>query len=371
VRRDLFDYQLPVELIASHPPPERDGGRLLVVSGSGSSEHANIRELDRFVPDGALVVVNDTRVIPARLIGRKRTTGGRVELLLVRRLASESAHDGDASAQRWQALGKASKPLRRGALLAFGDDLLARVEEPHDSNGVTPAVLEVTLRCPSGRSVAAALEAIGRTPLPPYIRREDDALDRERYQTIYAEVPGAVAAPTAGLHLSRRVLDRLATRHVELASITLHVGLGTFQPVTADDLDDHSMHAESFVVPPAAVDAIHRARRRGAPLVAIGTTVVRALESASDPQRIGFARPTSGDTSLLIQPGYSFRVVDALLTNFHLPRSTLLALVCAFAGRERVMAAYRQAIEARYRFYSYGDAMLITAAARGVTSGEA
>jgi S-adenosylmethionine:tRNA ribosyltransferase-isomerase len=211
----------------------------------------------------------------------------------------------------------------------------------------------------AGLGLAAAVEASGHVPLPPYVHRPDDAADRERYQTVFARVPGAVAAPTAGLHLSTALIDRIRARGVAVATVTLHVGLGTFQPVSAEDLDDHPMHAEAFVVPAEAAAAVAAARDRGAPVVAVGTTVVRALESAADPARPGGVLALSGETRLLIQPGYRFRVVDQLLTNFHLPQSTLLALVAAFAGRERVLSAYRAAVGARYRFYSYGDAMLI------------
>jgi S-adenosylmethionine:tRNA ribosyltransferase-isomerase len=354
VQCDLLDYDLPPELIATRPPEARDGARLCVVDVSrapGAVEHRWVRELDALIPEGALIVVNDTRVLPARLFGKKAGTGGRVELLLVRRISDE---------ERWSAMGRASKALRPGAEIEIDGEpgaLRAKVEARDEEGGL----IEVTLSSPAGRSVAEAIEAAGHVPLPPYLRRDDDASDRVRYQTVFARAPGAVAAPTAGLHLSEALLERLEQRGVELASVTLHVGLGTFQPVTASDLDHHKMHAEQFSVPRSAAAAIERARARGAPVVAVGTTVVRSLESAADPDREGLVlERASAETRLLIQPGYRFRVVDMLVTNFHLPRSTLLALVFAFAGRERVLAAYRAAIDARYRFYSYGDAMLIT-----------
>jgi S-adenosylmethionine:tRNA ribosyltransferase-isomerase len=220
-------------------------------------------------------------------------------------------------------------------------------------------LLEVALWSPSGEPLDAAVRACGHVPLPPYIKREDGPDDGERYQTVYARHDGAVAAPTAGLHLTNAMLGRLAVRGCDVASITLHVGLGTFQPVTVDDLDQHPMHSERYVVSQSTADAVARARARGAPVVAVGTTTVRALESAADPARPGHILPSSGDTRLLVQPGYDWRVVDALMTNFHLPRSTLLALVCAFAGTERVLDAYRAAVVDRYRFFSYGDAMLL------------
>ncbi|AUX40765.1 S-adenosylmethionine tRNA ribosyltransferase [Sorangium cellulosum] len=368
MRCELLDYELPEALIASRPPEERDGARLLVVDRSraaGDVVHAAVRDLDRYIERGALVIINDTKVVPARLFGKKRGTGGQVEIFLLRRLEEAPAGGGERSApsqeaaarpERWQAMGRASKPIRPGATIDLGHDgalvaeVLARAED---------GVLTVELSSPAGLTVAAAIDAIGHVPLPPYLGRGDDPADRERYQTIFARVPGAVAAPTAGLHFSPGLVERLRANEVEIASVTLHVGLGTFQPVTADDLDRHPMHAEVYSVTEATADAIARARARGAPVVAIGTTAVRALESAADPARAGHVRPQAGETRLLIQPGHSFRVVDALLTNFHLPRSTLLALVFAFAGRERTLAAYRAAIDAGYRFYSYGDAMLI------------
>ena len=369
MRRALLDYDLPPELIARHPAPERDGGRLLVMNegpesldraddGGTAFAHAEMRELDQLIAPGALLVVNDTRVIPARLLGHKVESGGKVELLLVRRLGDASVRSAgrDLPASRWRALGRASKPLRPGTRVAFeGGALEAEIAECAGEGGL----LEVVLYSPAGLALDVALESTGHVPLPPYLHRPDESADRARYQTVFARVPGAVAAPTAGLHLSTALLDRLRDRGATLATITLHVGLGTFQPVTAEDLDDHPMHAEAFVVPVETAAAIDAARDRGGPVVAIGTTVVRALESAADPERHGRVRAMEGETRLLIQPGYRFRVVDQLLTNFHLPQSTLLALVSAFAGRERVLAAYRAAIDAGYRFYSYGDAMLI------------
>jgi len=366
LRRELLDYPLPPELIADRPPVERDGARLLVLGESGAIEHRAIRDLDELLPAGALLVVNDTRVVPARLLGRKADTHGRVEIFLVRRLGEVAldAHTGPASAgQRWEALGRSSKALRRGMEIELGPEhpsrLRARVIEER-GDGDDGALLEVLLFSPAGESVERAIGDLGHMPLPPYLRRPDDAADRERYQTVFARSPGAVAAPTAGLHLSHRLLEKLEQKGIERTAITLHVGLGTFQPVAAADLDDHRMHVEAFEVSQATASAIERARARSAPVVAIGTTVARALESAADPSMPGCVRATQGETNLLIQPGYRFRVVDRLLTNFHLPQSTLLALVSAFAGTERVLSAYRTAIAERYRFYSYGDAMLLT-----------
>jgi S-adenosylmethionine:tRNA ribosyltransferase-isomerase len=362
VRIDLFDFELPPERIATRPPAARDGGRLLVLGGDVDSPallDKQIADLPDLLPPGALVVLNDTRVLPARLFGQK-VSGGKVELLLVRRVGEAVVGEGDDArpAEQWRAMGKASKPFKFPLDVAIGEGgrlfarLLGRAED---------GLLDVLLHVPSGARVLDALEALGHMPLPPYMHREDELSDRERYQTVFARTPGAVAAPTAGLHLTDVLLGRLALREIQVAMLTLHVGLGTFQPVTAEDLDTHPMHSEEVTISQSAVDAVAAARERGAPVVAIGTTVTRALESAADPDRPGHLRTFRGPTNLLIQPGYSFRVVDSLFTNFHLPKSTLLALVSAFGGRSRVLAAYRHAILAGYRFYSYGDAMLLPA----------
>ena len=357
MRRSLLHYDLPDELIASHPTDDRDAARLLVVHPD-NLDHRSIRDLPDLLPEGSLVVVNDTRVLRARLLGKKLDSGGKVEVFLVRRLGRTTVlHDAQSyEAETWLALGKSSKPLRPGALVAFGDGpmLLAKMGE-RSADGT----LEVTLFAPTNLPLADAIDAVGHVPLPPYMKRPDAAEDRTRYQTVYAREPGAVAAPTAGLHLTEALLDRMRARKMEIARVTLHVGLGTFQPVTAEDLDDHAMHTETFVVPNETADAVARARARGADVVAIGTTSVRALESAADPDKPGFVKAMTGDTKLLIQPGYSFRVVDRLLTNFHLPESTLLALVAAFTGLDRILSAYRTAVAERYRFFSYGDAMLL------------
>lgn len=368
MRRELFDFQLPPERIATHPSAARDGARLLVLDPARDTlEHGAVAELDARVAPGTLLIVNDTRVVPARLLGIKESSGGRVEIFLVRRLGEASIAEGNRSipAERWRAMGRSSKPLRPGARLAFraraagsgeGPVLLrVQVEQRSSDDGL----LDVLLFTPDASSIDAALEAAGHMPLPPYLHRADEDEDRERYQTVFARVKGAVAAPTAGLHLSQALLDRLENKGVLRASVTLHVGLGTFQPVTVEDLDEHPMHTEAYEIPEATALAIEAARARGAPVLAIGTTVVRALESAADPAKPGCVRPGASETRILIQPGYTFTVVDQLLTNFHLPQSTLLALVSAFAGRERVLDAYRSAVENGYRFFSYGDAMLI------------
>jgi S-adenosylmethionine:tRNA ribosyltransferase-isomerase len=319
-------------------------------------EDWNVSELPQLLPKGALVVLNDTRVIPARLLGRRLITGGQVEVLLVHR---KGVRDLEITPGRfretdlWDAIGKGA--LSVGADVDVDHRLVVRLLGRNERDGL----LEVAVWATSGEAVDVALRACGRVPLPPYIKREAEPNDALRYQTVYAHHDGAIAAPTAGLHFTRALLGRLAARGIGTATVTLHVGLGTFQPVSADDLDSHSMHAERFAVPQSTAEAIAEARERGAPVVAVGTTTVRALESAADPQRPGYVLASSGETRLLVQPGYAWRVVDALLTNFHLPQSTLLALVCAFGGTARVLDAYRDAVRKRYRFFSYGDAMLL------------
>jgi S-adenosylmethionine:tRNA ribosyltransferase-isomerase len=372
MRVDAFHYELPAELIAQRPAPEREQARLLMLERETQTvAHRRVGELPDLLPPGTLVVVNDTRVIPARLLGRKRDTGGRVEVLLVRRTGLrelEVAPGQVRPAEIWRALGKASKPLKFGADVEIpprGGELapaalMVRLLGRSEDDGL----LEVAVWTTSGEPVDVAVRACGHVPLPPYIKRDDEPEDADRYQTVYARHDGAVAAPTAGLHMTNAMLGRLAVRGCEIASVTLHVGLGTFQPVTAADLDDHPMHAERFTVSQSTADAIARARAHGAPIVAVGTTTVRALESAADPARPGHVLAASGETRLLLQPGQPLHVVDGLLTNFHLPRSTLLALVCALGGRERVLEAYATAVHERYRFYSYGDAMLLWSAAR-------
>jgi S-adenosylmethionine:tRNA ribosyltransferase-isomerase len=348
VRVAEFDFDLPRDRIAQRPTAERDGARLLVLDGDRLVDSA-IRSFAAHVPRGALVVVNDTRVVAARLFGTKVGSGGRVELFLLRCMGEL-----DRARARFEALGRASKGLREGAIVDVGGELRAEIVRPAGPGGVIEIELSV-----AGGTLAEAIDRAGHVPLPPYIDRADDPDDRTRYQTVFARNPGAVAAPTAGLHLSDRVLADLSARDVRVEAITLHVGLGTFQPVTVEDLDEHAMHAEHFTVPETPAQAIAEARAAGAPVIAIGTTVARALESARDGRRPGFVRALAGETRLLIQPGYEFGVVDLLLTNFHLPRSTLLALVSALGGKRRVLAAYRHAVEAGYRFFSYGDAMLV------------
>jgi S-adenosylmethionine:tRNA ribosyltransferase-isomerase len=315
------------------------------VLDGASIEHRRVPDLAQLVPAGALMVVNDTRVRRARVLAERAGTGGAVELLLLARLS------GGREEELWEALGRANKPLRPGAIVV-APGFRAEIRQV-----VGRGLFHVAVHAEGG--VEAWLEVHGRVPLPPYLGRADEIEDRQRYQTVFADKLGSSAAPTAGLHLSDALLAALRARGVELATLTLTIGLGTFRPVEADDLDEHDMHAEPVEVGGALVAAVARARARKAPVVAIGTTVVRALESAADRSRPGELRPFRGETRLLIQPGYAFCVVDALLTNFHQPRSTLLALVSAFAGRDAVFAAYRAALDAGYRFLSYGDAMWI------------
>ena len=344
MKTEELDYELPEELIARRPLAERDASRLLVLD-RGQIAHRQIEDWPELLPQGALVVLNDTRVRRARVHGARRESGGKVELLL---LARHIEREAGGSGEVWSALGRASKPLRSGLMFDAGR-LACQVLERHDDG-----TLLLAIQAPV--SVEQVLAEEGRVPIPPYLGREDDADDVLRYQTVYAERMGSVAAPTAGLHLTQPLLTRIAARAV-LGRLSLDVGLGTFRPVVAEDLADHVMHQERFEVDARLQAQVAEARARGAPVVAVGTTVVRALESAADPARPGQVLPRAAATSLLIQPGYSFKVVDALLTNFHQPRSTLLALVGAFSGMAQIRAAYAAAIAARYRFLSFGDAM--------------
>jgi S-adenosylmethionine:tRNA ribosyltransferase-isomerase len=354
VRRQDFSYDLPAELIAQAPPAERSAGRLLVLDGAtGALTDSSIRALPALLRRGDLLVLNDTRVVAARLFGTK-PSGGRVEILLERALAGH-----EALAQL-----SASKPIRAGLEVATAGGpvrVIAREEE----------LWRVSLPAPA----LGFFERFGEVPLPPYIRRAPGPADRERYQSIFARHPGAVAAPTASLHFDAPLTAALAACGVNQALVTLHVGAGTFQPLRSDDIGAHLLHAERAAVGAGACEAIARTRAAGGRVVAVGTTVVRALESAAlaagtTPQVPTLApverhpepalAPWSGETRLFITPGFRFQVVDVLLTNFHLPESTLLMLVCAFAGQHQVLAAYRHAVAARYRFFSYGDAMLLT-----------
>ncbi|MBM5811162.1 MAG: tRNA preQ1(34) S-adenosylmethionine ribosyltransferase-isomerase QueA [Gammaproteobacteria bacterium] len=337
MRRADFFYELPPELIAQEPLPERGASWLLALDGAtGGITDLRFGDLPGLLRPGDLLVLNDTQVLPARLAGRK-DSGGACELLLERIIAP----------RRFLAQARASKGFRPGAA----------VHLPGGARAVMQARRGEFHEFELDRDAAAYFAAHGSVPLPPYIARPAEEADRERYQTVYARSPGAVAAPTAGLHFDQAMLARLAAHGVTRASLTLHVGAGTFQPLRSDDLTSHRLHRERCIVPAAAVAAVAATRARGGRVVAVGTTVVRALEAAA---RGGTLQPADGEVDLFIHPGCRFRVVDALLTNFHLPESTLLMLVAAFAGRERVLAAYAHAVAARYRFFSYGDAMFVT-----------
>ena len=348
-----YEYVLPPERIARYPAARRDGSRLLAVprversggAGPGAFSHLFFPDLVQLVRPGDVLVVNESRVIPARLLGRK-PTGAASEVLLLRPTAD--ADPGDP--RTWEALVRPGGKLKPGRRVTVADDFEIAIL---DSGPQGSRIVRLECRGPA----MEALERHGHVPLPPYLEREDEPLDRERYQTVYARTPGSVAAPTAGLHFTPELLEALDRLGVRRVGITLDVGLGTFRPVEVDDPGDHEMHSERWRVAPQAAAAINQARASGGRCWAVGTTVVRTLESAADEH--GLVHAGSGSTRLFIRPPYAFRAVDALLTNFHLPRSTLLMLVAAFAGYERVMDGYREAIAQGYRFYSYGDAMAV------------
>jgi S-adenosylmethionine:tRNA ribosyltransferase-isomerase len=342
-----FDFSLPDELVAQEPPPIRGASRLLVLRRDRSEiEHSEFARLAEYLRAGDLLVLNNTKVFPARLLGHRVPSGGAVECLLLR----------SADGEHWEALVHPGQKLKPGAQVVFereGVRLHGEVIDHHFYGRRT-----IRLWNDEGMDVLSAIDAIGHMPLPPYIKREDRPADRDRYQTIYAHERGSIAAPTAGLHFTERVLEELAARGIERAELTLHVGYGTFKPIRVDHVEDHLVDPEHFVVPEDAADALTRARREGRRIIAVGTTTVRALESL-DVDETGRLVSTSGETQLFIRPGHEFRMVNGLVTNFHLPRSSLLVLVAAFAGRDRILDAYREAVAKGYRFYSYGDAMLI------------
>jgi len=335
-----FNFDLPSDLIAQQPLAERTQSRLLCLNGeSGEYVDRQFMQLPSLLNENDLIVFNNTRVIPARLFGIK-ASGGRIEVMLERVLS-----DSEVLVQI-----RASKAPKVGGQLLLGDERVA-AEVILRENGF------YQLRLNDERSAIDVLQAIGHMPLPPYIDRPDNELDQQRYQTVFAEQPGAVAAPTAGLHFDQAILDEISAKGVRQATVTLHVGAGTFQPVRVDDIATHEMHYEYVEVPQATCDAIAETRRRGGRVIAVGTTVVRSLEAAV---QNGVPAPFSGETNIFIYPGYQFSAIDVLITNFHMPESTLLMLVSAFCGRDNMMAAYQHAIAERYRFYSYGDAMFIT-----------
>ncbi|MFP4011404.1 MAG: tRNA preQ1(34) S-adenosylmethionine ribosyltransferase-isomerase QueA [Spirochaetaceae bacterium] len=336
-----FSFELPEELIAQRPADRRDDARLLVLEReSGERHHTQVSELPSYLPPESLLVLNDTRVRKARFEARRPDTGGTTEFLLLERLDERRFWAITNRARRTKIGRTFTFPGRRKAevIRQQAERRLLEFSEPVDESYI---------------------EQYGSVPLPPYIRRSDDALDAERYQTVYARTLGSVAAPTAGLHFTEELLERLQKRGIEVHFLTLHVGLGTFWPVRAENVEDHEMHAEQFEIPPTTAEAVNEAKRAGRPVVAVGTTSIRALESAARERDDGVLTPGVRDTDIFIYPGFRFRVADALFTNFHTPESTLLMLVSAFAGRERILNAYREAVTRGYRFYSYGDAMLI------------
>jgi S-adenosylmethionine:tRNA ribosyltransferase-isomerase len=353
-----FDFALPDELIAQDPPFHRGGSRLLVLNRTtGTVAHATFSAVAEHFRAGDLLVVNNTKVFPARLLGHRVPTGGAVEALLLGPESSDAGHrELDAGSCVYTALVHPGQKLKPGARMLFerdGQRIHGEVLARHYFGRRT-----IRLSTEDGSDVASAIDRVGHIPLPPYIRREDRPADRDRYQTVYARERGSVAAPTAGLHFTPELLDVLAARGIDRAEVTLHVGYGTFKPVRAERVEDHVVDAEAFTVTPDAAAAITRARREGRRVIAVGTTTVRTLESLVV-TGAGAVEPASGEATLFIRPGHHFRIVTGMLTNFHLPRSSLLMLVAAFAGRERVLAAYREAVARGYRFYSYGDAMLI------------
>lgn len=339
MRRQDFHYDLPEELIAKQPAKERRSSRLLVLDGeSGGLTHRAFADILDIVQPGDLMVFNDTRVIPARVFGQK-PTGGKIEILVERILEPTLV----------LAMVRSSKSPQPGTDIILEDGTPIVVGERKGTFFV--------LRFPASKPALSVLESIGHMPLPPYIDRADEAQDRERYQTVYNKHVGAVAAPTAGLHFDERLLEELKSKGVEQAFVTLHVGAGTFQPMRVDNIHEHEMHSEYMVVDQEVCDQVKACKARGGRVIAVGTTSVRCLESAA---RGGELRPFLGETNIFIYPSYRYQVVDALVTNFHLPESTLMMLVSAFAGYQRIMRAYQQAVAERYRFFSYGDAMFIT-----------
>ncbi len=335
-----FYYELPKELIAQTPVEPRDSSRLLVLDRrDGSVEHRHFYDIIDYLREGDLIVANDSRVLPARIFGVKDGTGARVEFLLLKQI----------SGNRWETLCKPGKKAREGASFTFGDGLLrAKVAEVRDDGNRV-----VDFNC--DESFFATLDKIGQMPLPPYITAE--LQDKERYQTVYSHELGSAAAPTAGLHFTEELMDRIRQKGVKIAYVTLHVGLGTFRPVKVDDVTRHKMHSEHYEIPAETARLINETKQNGGRVIAVGTTSCRTLESVAT--QYGAVKPCEGYTDIFIYPGYPFKVLDGLVTNFHLPESTLIMLVSAFAGYDNVMNAYKIAVEERYRFFSFGDAMII------------
>ena len=335
-----FWYPLPSELIAQHPTERRDQSRLIVLDRKEKSiTHRTFRDIQEYLVKGDCLVINNTRVIPARLLGEKEGTGGKIEFVLLKRLENDT----------WEVILKPGRRARVGSRFVFGDGRL-RAEILKIVDGGNRIV-----RFFYDGVFEEVLDQVGIVPLPPYITEELE--DKERYQTVYSRINGSAAAPTAGLHFTEELLEQIKAKGVEVAEVTLHVGLGTFRPVKVENIEEHHMHKEYYSISEQACETINRARKSGNRVIAVGTTSVRVLETASDDS--GFVRPGQGETDIFIYPGYRFKAIDGLITNFHLPESTLIMLVCAFAGRDFIMEAYKEAIDRRYRFFSFGDAMFI------------
>ena len=335
-----FDYDLPQELIAQDPLEQRDSSRLLILDKeTGERTHKIFHDIIDYLHEGDCLVINNTKVIPARLIGEREGTGGKVEVLLLKRRSDNV----------WETLVKPGKKARPGMRLSFGGGLLhAEVQEVVDEGNRL-------IRFEYEGIFEEILDQLGQMPLPPYITHQ--LKDKNRYQTVYAKYEGSAAAPTAGLHFTEELLEQIQAKGVKIARVTLHVGLGTFRPVKVEDVTEHHMHTEFYHVSEEAADIINETKKQGGRVICVGTTSCRTIESAADDQ--GIVHATEGDTDIFIYPGYQFKVLDCLITNFHLPESTLLMLVSALAGKENIMAAYREAVEMRYRFFSFGDAMFI------------
>lgn len=338
---ELYDFDLPEELIAQTPLLDRSASRLLTLNKqTGATEHHTFNELLSYLKPGDTLVLNDTRVIPARMFGVKKDTGAKAEVLLLKDLGED----------RWEALVKPGKKLKKGSEIVFSDELTAIIEDESDMGG---RVLKFSYQ----GIFNEILDRLGQMPLPPYIKEKLD--DRERYQTVYSKHEGSAAAPTAGLHFTKSLLQQIADMGVQITFITLHVGLGTFRPMSVERIEDHVMHEEFYMLSKETAQILNETKARGGRIIAVGTTSARTLETVAGQIGDGPVVETSGWTGIFIYPGYKFGLVDAMLTNFHLPKSTLVMLVSALAGREHVLAAYREAIEMRYRFFSFGDAMFI------------
>ncbi|GIP55520.1 tRNA preQ1(34) S-adenosylmethionine ribosyltransferase-isomerase QueA [Paenibacillus vini] len=338
---DLYDFELPEELIAQTPLADRSASRLLTLNKrDGSTQHRIFSDIVEYLKPGDTLVLNDTRVIPARLFGIKEDTGAKAEVLLLKNLGGDL----------WEALVKPGKKLKTGSVIVFSEELKATVESEGEMGG---RVLRFTYQ----GIFNEILDRLGQMPLPPYIKEKLD--DRERYQTVYSKHEGSAAAPTAGLHFTESLLEEIKAKGIDIAFVTLHVGLGTFRPMSVDRVEDHVMHEEYYVLPQETADILNETKARGGRVIAVGTTSARTLETVAQKCAGGPVVKSSGWTGIFIYPGYEFGLVDALITNFHLPKSTLVMLVSALAGRENILKAYREAIEQRYRFFSFGDAMFI------------